>query len=579
LILAELSKARKRPFGDVFLFQSRFWTGISWCLIVPSWLNASHYRPWVSFQAEFMALLGIGLVALAWCLPRHQVQIPKLAITVAALCAIPAIHWLVGLAPFLGDALLSSGYMVAWALAIAVGSSASQAVSRIPPGVILWFPALATSLIAIMQWLDQTQWMGTFAAHISPAETPMGNMAQPNQMATLMLMGIAALWHDYEDRRIGGEVTVLGVGLLSFGMLLSQSRTGMLSGLVMAVFAVQKLSSQSIQGALTKPKHVLTWALLLLAGWPLLHRLNQDVVLGTNRAIDILNPNGRELIWTQMLYAIAESPWFGYGWNQTATAQNVGALAHPGHITYSYAHNIILDLIAWCGVPIGISLAAISAAWLLKRMHQAHSTRTLGALGALIPVAIHSLLEFPFAYAYFLVSSGLVMGWLVGSANQTNTVRSISVGRILMLPVTLLFVAMALIMCREYVLAEEDFRVVRLNNLRVGATPKDYQAPKLHVLTQLDAMLSAGRMELSPAMSDDDLGMLGDAARRYPYGALSYRYAVALGLKGRYAEASRQFDTIYAMYGPKYYSVAIDDFIKVKSKDHPDLRNIKLTAH
>jgi hypothetical protein len=91
------------------------------------------------------------------------------------------------------------------------------------------------------------------------------------------------------------------------------------------------------------------------------------------------------------------------------TAYAVGAVAFPGAQPYTYAHNIILDLMVWCGIPTGILLTGIMVYWLVSRLRALNRPDAIFVMAGLIPIAFHSLLEYPFAYAYFLIAAGLMV--------------------------------------------------------------------------------------------------------------------------------------------------------------------------
>jgi O-antigen ligase len=56
----------------------------------------------------------------------------------------------------------------------------------------------------------------------------------------------------------------------------------------------------------------------------------------------------RLAIWQQMLHAIAERPWFGYGWHQTSVAYTLISDQFQGPVWVKSAHNFILDFM--CGM-------------------------------------------------------------------------------------------------------------------------------------------------------------------------------------------------------------------------------------
>lgn len=575
---------QKRPFGGVFLFRPTFWAAAAWVLLAASWLNASHYRPWVNFQSELMALVALAVLALVagWTTPQGAKQPWPLVATIVLGCTvIPLSHWLTGLMPFGGDLFVSVTYLAALAGGIVVGfdlqlrQTADRAPSiTIPWGAVLWVPAVLSALIGVLQWLDYSEVLGTWANHGSPGERPMGNVAQTNQLASLLLMGACGLWFDFERRRIHRTLFVVVLTLLSGVLALTQSRTGLLSATIVAAFIWIKTGS-SREATWRLPRCLpLVWGASIWAMFLAVPALNEATYLGGNRNISLMDPNSRQMLWLQMLHAIGESPLWGYGWNQTAAAHNTGALAYPGSLTYSYAHNLVLDLLAWCGIPVGLALVLAIAYWLFTRLRRVAEPVGVAAMAGLLPLIVHSQLEYPFAYAYFLVCGGVLVG--IVEACVAPRGRAWAMSSRLLAGTALVLTCLGAYASYEYILAEEDFRVVRFNGMRFGRIPENYVAPNFHLLTQLGAMLAAGRMEVRRGMPAQEVELLRKVALRFPYGALGNKYAQALALNGDPDGARRQMKIMRGMYGARYHSALVQEWHELQATKYPEFARVRL---
>ena len=93
-------------------------------LISLAWLLPIHYRPWVTYTGELYAFFA--LFALAACLFKEKLQIPKISLPLLALCSVPLIQWGFGLVYFFDKALLSSVYIISFWLAIIFGYNLTQ---------------------------------------------------------------------------------------------------------------------------------------------------------------------------------------------------------------------------------------------------------------------------------------------------------------------------------------------------------------------------------------------------------------------------------------------------------------------
>jgi len=523
-----------------------------------SWLAYDHYRPWVNFHSEALALLGIGLLGASRCIaqPSRFAITPVSAFGVLLIVPVLWLQYATGISFFVGDALLLSLYVCGLASAIWLGREYAVADSTNENGLfgifcVLWLVALCSTLIGLLQWLDLQGFLTVHAVQTDIGDRAMGNLGQPNQLATLILIGIVTLTWTFERNRIGFAGIIAGVGFLTLGLVLTQSRAGMLGALTVSVFLIWK--TLKFPGRL-HPRHIASWIVIYGLGLALLPHANEWLLIGDSRSMNVTVDNARATMWRQMMSGIAQSPWFGYGWNQTPAAHAAGSIAVPGSLTYSYAHNVILDVLAWNGVPLGLLITGACVWWFVSRGRRVAQTGAIYAMTALIPVVIHSMVEFPFAYSYFLLTAGLMAGIVEAShvGAQTFKVNVRWVGAMLAI-----WGVVGSYMVYEYLQIEEDFRVVRFENLRIGQTPLEYAPPDIWMLSQMGAMLKASRQKATPGMTPEDLENLRKASLRFPYGALALRNALALGLNGDPAGATRQMAVIRGMYGAVYYNAAV----------------------
>lgn len=540
-------------------------------LFALAWLAFDHYRPWVNFHSEALALLGIGLLTTSRVISRKKFTTPRWIWVVMAFAMVPWLQWFTGISLFAGDAVMASLYLCAFAAALALGYSYTR---DIPDGldsifVTIWFVALVSAAIGLLQWLTLQDVLQMYAVQTDPGDRAMGNLGQPNQLATLLLMGMAALAWTYERRRIGAAGLVCGAAFLSLALVLSQSRAGIVSAIVVALFLAWKSPQASMR---LRRWHIASWLVGYLLALQLLPWVHEFLMMAEGRNLSLVRDNGRIIIWKQMLGGILESPWVGYGWLQTPTAHAAGAMQHPGSMTYTNAHNVVLDVLAWNGVPLGMALTLACMHWFLSRVWTMREVSALCAMACLLPVAIHSLLEYPFAYSYFLLAGGLMVGVVEAFRSPVSFV---AIPRRLSLVFLASWFMVGAHVIYEYIQVEEDFRVVRFENLRIGQTPKEYQPPQnIWLLSHLGAMLNAARQEAKRDMTRDEVENLRKTSLRFPYGSLALRYALALGLNGQPEMAARQMQVIRAMYGDFYYQAAVSVLRSLESEKYPELAKV-----
>lgn len=535
-----------------------------------AWLSFDHYRPWVNFHAEAMALFGVSLLTASQLFNKNRpLEAPRWIWIVVAVAAVPWLQWLAGVSLFSGDAVVVSLYLCGFATAIALGYTyAREAPDRLVPVFSsLWIVAMLSAAIGLLQWFSLEGPIGMYVVQTDAGDRAMGNLGQPNQLATLLLMGIASLTWFYERRRIGPTGMIFGTAFLTLVLVLTQSRSGTLSAVAAALLLAWKAPATSMR---LRFSHITVWLLAYLLALQLLPWVQGLLLMSDWRStLSLVNDNGRFIIWKQMLAGIWESPWIGYGWNQTPTAHASGALHFPGSMTYTNAHNVVLDMLAWNGIPLGMAISLACAYWLLSRIREIKDASALYAMACLLPIVVHSFFEYPFAYSYFLLATGLMVG-IVEALRPRSLTSNIS-QRFLAIALSA-WLSVGLYSVHEYIQIEEDFQVVRFENLKIGKTSEEYQPPEnIWLLSHMGAMLRAARQEATRDMRIEEIENLHKTSSRFAYGALAFRYALALGLNGQPEAASRQMQIVRGMYGDLYYQAAKAVLRSLEAEKYPEL--------
>lgn len=557
---------------------------LSFLILTIAWLLPNHYLPWANFHSETAAFFGLGFLLLTHlCRFSSGLNFPPIAVAALSLVVVPWFQYFTGLVFYAGDAFISSFYVAGFALAVAMGFAhhqqsmpvKGQKTAWLLPAQVLLSAAGISALLAFLQWLSLTGSFSTYMAVTDIGDRAMANLGQPNQLGTLLLMGLAALVLMFELFKAGPLVLSLGAACLTWAMVLTESRTAILSAFTISCFLMYKIhqSRTAVQPMRLQAKFIALWWLFFILAWQLLPIVNEALLMHDSRGIKLLDNNARTTIWLQTLYAIAESPWFGYGWNQTSVAQAAGAVHYPGDLAFGNAHNIVLDVMAWVGLPLGLLITVAFLYWLLTRLKAVRDTGAMYAAAMLLPFLVHSLLEYPFAYAYFLLTAGLLIGIVEAAYLPTSVVhisRRVSSAALILLTVIGGYAAY------EYVLIEEDYRVARFENLRVGRTEADYVRPDILIHTQLRDLLAALRQ---PAVRDMDKALL-DRLRivslRFALRPLVFRHAVALGLNNQPAAAAQQMLVFRGMFGEDAYQHFKSELRNLQAEKYPELANVSL---
>ncbi len=540
-----------------------------------SWLVPLHFPPWVSWHSEVLAFLAVLL--LAWlgvvgATKKDSAPAISFPFSTAILFGLIVLIWIqasAGVITFGGDALVRTLYLFGCIACIVIGQACrdDRRAYVLLAGTVL-MAAILSVVVACAQVFDL--WEGSaWISRMPQVHRPGGNMGQPNQLATLLLMGIASLLFLYESKRLGHLASMLLGAILLSGMAMTESRTSLLSLTILTFWWVAKRKSLAFRLSPWIVLGAVGGFLCLFWAWPwLLDALLQTT--GTGSTVNI-SVGTRWQVWPQLLEAVLQRPWWGWGLGQVSTALNAVVHAYAISEPFTYAHNILLDLAVGVGIPFTTLAAALGVIWLWRRIRSANKLAPWYCLALVLPVAVHSMLEFPFAYAYFLFPVMFAVGAL-GSASGAKPAFSLGVKPVM----GVLMVTTAVLMWSviEYLEIEEDFRVVRFEALRIGTTPQDYQRPQVLLLTQLDALLIGGRIVPKPGMTSDELDLARKVALRFPWPATQNRYALSLALNGNPAEAVRQLQVMRALHGAQAYEQIRANWSGLAAEKYPQLRDL-----
>jgi hypothetical protein len=359
--------------------------------------------------------------------------------------------------------------------------------------------------------------------------------------------------------------------LLLMGMGITESRTGLLSGVAMSVwwFLRRRVFAPMpkwpwIGGGVVA---LITWMWI----WPLVITSIHELGL-TASGVGLNTAAGTRLqVWQQLWEAIWIKPWFGWGLLGTPVALSTVLEAHQLSEAFTYAHNIILDMAIGMGVPLTVLALVVLGIWWVARLRSVRTPEAWYAVGLLVPFVIHSMLEYPFAYAYFLVPVMVAVGMLERNYSPSGgriISRKIFAGSVIVFTGSLMVVAV------EYMAVEEDFVVARFEALNVGKTAADYERPHIVLLTQLGALLEVTRTVPHPNMTPTDLQLLRATASRFTWVPVQNCYALSAALNGDVPEAQRQLKVIRAMHGARAYEGIKANWTELANTKYPQLQGL-----
>ena len=475
----------------------------------------------------------VASLAVIW-LFRKPMAWHRITLLAAVLLCIPWLQVALGMVPVIGVAWVSSAYLAGLLLALLTGAH----WERFKPGQLADGLFLAIGIAAIIsvglqlqQWLQLGQELGKAAGGVA---RPDANLGQPNQLATLLLWGIlAAAWGCIRAYMRPG-VAILMVLYLLMGIALTASRT--------AWVAVALLIGASWWWRRLWPSPHTPWFVMgmgvyfaicnLVVGWlPSVLQLSfvtQDVLSGGSA-------HQRLLAWTVLADAAWLKPWFGYGWNQTAAAQMATAAAHPTVTSvFSFAHNLFLDLVIWCGIPLGLFISACLLRWFWLRLRAVQSAENAILVLFLLVVANHAMLEFPLYYAYFLLPVGLVMGMVNVRLGAPVVV---SMGVWLSRALWLAAIALLALVIRDYRRIEPSYKNLLFDAAMPIGRIVSNAPPDVLLLTQWRDYIAFARWQPKAGVSAADLDRMRHITEVFPSTLFIFKLASTLALNQQPDEA------------------------------------------
>lgn len=512
-------------------------------------LQPYHRNPLTAFYSEWLAFaLGLGvMLVLAGRRAWTPAEMPWAALSPLALGLLVVLHGVLGWSPYLGAALTAALYLI-WAALLIIAAralvrqcGADAVFDIIAAGIAAG--ALLSALIGCLQHLQLPTLLDRVVARTTTAAI-FGNLAQANHFASYTTLGLLALAYLHVRGRIAAGVLVLAALPMLFVLGLSGSRAAALYLLsafsIAAVLQWRGGDGHSRRLLLLCAGYLAAYFTLQLAvGAGLLRIEDRSPVTAFDRVFSATASLGDRIrLWQSAWQTFIDHPWTGSGWGTFAQSYfERSAALYPGrgYQLYHNAHNLPLHLLATTGL-VGLLCAGLP---LLPALRGGAPTaaplpRRWFLLVAGAVLLLHSLLEYPLWYAYFLGIAALLLGVAPLRTRALGFSRSWQ----------WLAVAMAGIGAVNLTALWLDYR--RFETLFLpGATAIDRrQVPAIMMRVHQNLLLRpyaevamALPMALDENSLDRQLFINGRAMRFVPEESLVYRQVLLLALADRLSDA------------------------------------------
>ncbi|MDH1430291.1 O-antigen ligase family protein [Comamonas aquatica] len=291
-------------------------------------------------------------------------------------------------------------YLIFSFFAYSIGKDERLNIILETSSIILIFVTSISFIIQVYQLYGWSEDYGLIMNHYDHNQPgrPYANIAQPNILASIYIFSSVILFWSYVEGLIKKHYIITYTLFLIIGIAITYSRTAYLSLILIVLISFfQKNKFQKIYFSF-----ILTACLLT-------HLAFQKTSDTSRNLTENLN-NGRFDIWKMSFEAFLNSPWVGYGFNESGRAHfQVIENSEFKNIFTAQAHNIFIDFILWFGLPIGLTLSIALIFYFYKILIGSKGKGYLPFL-VLLPFAVHSLLEYPLYYANTLMFFSIFIG-------------------------------------------------------------------------------------------------------------------------------------------------------------------------
>jgi O-antigen ligase len=433
------------------------WAHVSLTLVGLMWvfpyLHYRHENPLTTFDQEWWSAM-LGLLALTLMTAREfwqQPEIPRIAQLPVALIVVVMLQLVLRKVAYFDQALLYAMYFLFAALLMMLGATLRDrfGLARMAQA-LAFFLLIGASLDAVIGVLQHFHLHTLLDSVITSKMSHhiYGNIAQHNHFANYVALGLISLGLLFQQGKIKAIYVGILAALLLFVMMLSGSRSSWLYLLMMSGLAWW----WARRDATFRP--LLNYSLSLIAGFGVVHLIVQLPFMAGTDSTNTVERMYSELLsndagasstiwmkfymWHEAWLMFTQSPWVGVGFGQFAWHHfQMLPVLKANYIFgfYNNAHNLIFQLAAETGIGGLLALFVSLGIWFYGQRRSTLSVVHWWGYAVLGVLAIHSLLEYPLWYTYFVAIAAI----LLGAFDETRYRLELhNVGRLSMLTILLL---------------------------------------------------------------------------------------------------------------------------------------------
>ncbi|MCU6434550.1 Wzy polymerase domain-containing protein [Undibacterium sp. Jales W-56] len=524
-----------------------------------SFIHPFHFHPYRTYYHDVLTVFGLLILFGYLAKNKESVLIfPKLLFLPLGIAFFVLIQILFGFVIFPNDLMLPFMYFFLFGLAIIVGATYAKENNGIDAICLAVSAAhLLAGLLSVVMEMMQVMGINAipFVMFISrdaqPFMRPYANVAQPNQLALLLCFSLASIWWLYHRQLLSKWASGLLVSVILWGLALTQSRIGWL---IVPIFGL--ISLFRVEGDRLIHKQFLLCMVLIYISFVIsLPSLSHFLGFTSGSLEEHVSGRSERMVLMQQAWRMAsQHPWFGIGWFGF-TAEQVRIGADFSAATYAeHSHNLLLNFAAELGWPATVLIFLFLTLWYVKSSLMNKIT-IAGRFATLFFAAafIHSLVEFPLWYAYFLIPIGVLMG-MVHQQRWPSTgviVKQWPIATGFMLSCTVLA-----LVTLDYQRVSFGFKVMRREQMGYQVDTKAMDQPRFTAFPQFFDYFKFSKLRVHERMLDSDISLAEHTSQRFGYAHFLNKLAEIYVLNGQPEKASRTMLTLQRLHPivyPEYY--------------------------
>lgn len=353
-----------------------------------AFLNVNHYYPWTTYDSEkniFYVFLLIIFYFFIFNKKNIKINTNILFLVILFIFSISSYHYYIFKQYYYVFNLYIVNLIV---LSVILTNYHNKKLKLLEVTVIsLIISGLISSIFSIYQWIDFAKdaiWL-----YESDKSRLTANMAQPNHLATLLLLSLLSCLYVYE--RFKENMVLFLMPVIIFSLVLTQSRAAFLTLILILFFCILKWRKLNNNIKLILISYL---PIYILVSYFLI-KINEKKYI-----INRLNGGFERLdIWRDFFSVFSYIDIWGIGWKNIEYFQFQYGNHFSGYLS-SY-HNLLLDLIVIFGI-IGVLFFLYIFIQLIIILFKINKNDDFIVFLMLYTLINHSLLEFPLFYNYFL---------------------------------------------------------------------------------------------------------------------------------------------------------------------------------